>query len=130
MDGSQTSASEELVTSSDQTEHSTTEDDESSYDSDAKPGEKRKSRTTLRNVKKMRTERETSFENVVQNVRGQLRDGGYVLFIQDDLSSGYPVLRVGRNKLIKFAASNIIHKNGSVSFASPRLPGMPRTEKY
>lgn len=98
MDGSQTSASSDPVTSNGQTEHSTTEDDDSSYDSDAEPGQKRKRSTRLRILNKARKEREAAFANVTRNVYGQLRDEGYVLFIEDELSSEYSVVNSMRNR--------------------------------
>jgi hypothetical protein len=92
MDGSQTSESSVHVSSSGQTEHSTTDNDESGYDSDVQPGQKRKlTSTRLRILRKARKEREAAFVNVAQNVYGQLRDEGYVLFIEDELSSEYLV---------------------------------------
>lgn len=95
MDGSQTSASSGPVTPKGQTEHSTTEDDDSSYDSDVKPGQKRKlTSTRLRIAKKARKEREAAFANVAQNVYGQLRHEGYVLFIEDELSGEYFVISI------------------------------------
>lgn len=94
MDGSQTSASSEPVTSNGQTEHSTTDDDDSSYDSDVQPGQKRKRNTRLQILRKAGKEREAAFTTVAQNVHGQLRIGGYVLFIEDDLSSKYPVVTI------------------------------------
>jgi hypothetical protein len=94
MGGSQTSASSEPVTSNGQTEHSTTDDDDSSYDSDVQTGQKRKlTSNRLRILKKARKEREATFENVAQSVYGQLRDGGYVLFIEDELSCEYLVVK-------------------------------------
>jgi hypothetical protein len=108
MGGSQTSASSEPVTSSGQTEHSTTDDDDddSSYDSDVQPGQKRKlTSTRLRILRKARKEREAAFANVAQNVYGQLRDGGYVLFIEDELSSEYLVVKILRSRLLNMSSS-------------------------
>jgi hypothetical protein len=106
MGGSQTSASSEPVTSNGQTEHSTTDDDDSSYDSDVQTGQKRKlTSTRLRILKRARREREATFENVAQNVYGQLRDGGYVLFIEDELCGEHLVVKSLRSRLLNMSSS-------------------------
>jgi hypothetical protein len=71
--------------------------DESSYDSiDVQPGQKRKLTTTrLQIISEARwKEREAAFAIVAQNVYGQLRDEGYILLIEDELSSEYLVTNI------------------------------------
>jgi hypothetical protein len=89
MDGSQTSESSDSGISTGRRKHSITDDGYSSYDSDVRPGQKRKVNTGLQALKKARKEREATFANVVQNVHAQIGDGGYVLFIENESSSEY-----------------------------------------
>lgn len=100
MDSSQSSESSESGISTGRRKHSITDDGYHSYDSDVQPGQKRKVSTELQAHKKARKERESAFANVVRNVYAHIRDEGYVLFIENELSGECSGINILRKRLL------------------------------